>query len=320
MTRRRSLAANSAYEEASMAVHRGAKQTAGLRNTNTAKIVGSSTPLRRSNRLKGSGPLHGSWEGKQPCGDDCVVLDIHQPCIKMEEVKEKYAYEEIRKARILENQARMESLGIRKTMSELRCTIPSKPKLDKRKLIKSECSSSLLRRSNRLKNKPAVSIKLEDDEGYTARQPSSYAVARGCSRMVRGSVHDPIYGISCHFCRQKKLCGEEECKRCNDFDMNQPCIGKTDCSLCHSGTGVFCRACLEIRYGEDMDEVRANKEWICPHCVEDKGINPYWICNSSFCLKKRRMAPTGIAIYKAREMGFKSVAHLLMHELMSKDD
>lgn len=26
--------------------------------------------------------------------------------------------------------------------------------------------------------------------------------------------------------RQKKLCGEEDCKRCGDGDINQPCIGE----------------------------------------------------------------------------------------------
>ncbi|RVX17920.1 hypothetical protein CK203_004179 [Vitis vinifera] len=106
---------------------------------------------------------------------------------------------------------------------------------------------------------------------------------------------------------QKKLCGEEGCKRCGNLDIDEPCIGKTDCSVCHSSNGVLCRACLKVRYGEEMDEVRANKNWMCPHCIEEKGINPKWICNSSFCLKKRRMAPTGIAIFRAREMGYKSV-------------
>ncbi|PNX84131.1 cell division cycle-associated 7-like protein, partial [Trifolium pratense] len=74
--------------------------------------------------------------------------------------------------------------------------------------------------------------------------------------------------------------------------------GKTDCSVCHSSNGVFCRACLKVRYGEEIEEVRENKEWMCPHCIEDKGINPYWICNSSICLRKRKMSPTGIAIHK----------------------
>ncbi|XP_047258770.1 cell division cycle-associated protein 7 [Capsicum annuum] len=80
--------------------------------------------------------------------------------------------------------------------------------------------------------------------------------------------------------------------------MDQPCLGKTDCSICHSSKGVLCRGCLKNRYGEEMEDVRDNKEWICPHCTEQKGINPYWICNSSLCLKKRKMAPTGIAIFR----------------------
>ena len=33
-------------------------------------------------------------------------------------------------------------------------------------------------------------------------------------------------GITCHFCRQKKLCGEEECQRCAKRDVEQDCIGK----------------------------------------------------------------------------------------------
>eukprot|EP00249_Psilotum_nudum_P001700 c14335_g1_i1 orf=748-1053(-) len=90
-----------------------------------------------------------------------------------------------------------------------------------------------------------------------------------------------------------------------------PCLGKTDCSNCHSSSGVFCRACLKIRYGEDIENVRDNKKWLCPHCSEEKGLNPYWICNSSICLSRRKIPPTGIAIFKARELGFKSVAHYL---------
>lgn len=84
----------------------------------------------------------------------------------------------------------------------------------------------------------------------------------------------------------------------------------------------------------EMEEVRAKKDWMCPHCIEEKGINPYWICNrqahstdgitepadpvvlhslnpyklkmpkldSSLCLKKRKMAPTGIAIYQGESI------------------
>ncbi|XP_076945635.1 uncharacterized protein LOC143616791 [Bidens hawaiensis] len=141
---------------------------------------------------------------------------------------------------------------------------------------------------------------------------------RRCMSKGRGSIYDPVFGICCHFCRQKKLCGEEDCKRCNDLDVDQPCLGKTDCSVCHSSNGVLCRACLKVRYGEEMEEVRNNKQWKCPHCIEDEGSKPYWVCNSYLCLKKRKIAPTGIAIFRAREMGYDSIAHLMMDELQRR--
>ncbi|XP_030472974.1 uncharacterized protein LOC115690679 [Syzygium oleosum] len=307
-------------------------------------------------------------------------------------------YEGLRNARILENQARLASLGLQKTIHELRSlSSPAKPVRAQRKKV---YSVGALRRSERLRGKPAVrsaasvparwpgrsngkfagGTKMEKGEishlrrsdrlkrtaaesvpkrlaasdssngspesslegsghedgeelwstGCKSIRPankpllklqgleyhlSADASSRRCDSKGRGSIYDPIFGISCHFCRQKKLCGEEDCKRCGNLDMDEPCIGKTDCSVCHSANGVLCRACLKVRYGEEMEEVRENKDWMCPHCVEATGSNPYWICNSSICLKKRNRAPTGIAVYRARDMGYKSVAHLLMDEL-----
>ncbi|CAJ1952112.1 unnamed protein product [Sphenostylis stenocarpa] len=122
--------------------------------------------------------------------------------------------------------------------------------------------------------------------------------AKRCDSKGRGSVYDPVVGICCHFCRQKKLCGEEDCKRCGNLDVNEPCMGKTNCSACNSSTGVFCRACLKVRYGEEMDEVKKDTGWLCAHCLEKSGTRPYWICNSSICMRKRKIAPTGIAVYK----------------------
>ncbi|KAI3924879.1 hypothetical protein MKW98_031130, partial [Papaver atlanticum] len=29
----------------------------------------------------------------------------------------------------------------------------------------------------------------------------------------------------------------------------------------------------------EIEEVRANKKWMCPLCTENKGIMPYLICN-----------------------------------------
>ncbi|GMN69537.1 hypothetical protein TIFTF001_038586 [Ficus carica] len=275
----------------------------------------------------------------------------------MGRLQAKSDYESVRKARILENQNRLKTLGLQKTVSELRSIVSSSnsPKTHVRSNIKKAYEIGSLRRSNRLKQispekitPKRTSLRLssrfredgksgepisakkrvvEESSPRPANMPlvvikrsevahlSPEASAVRCSSRGRGGVYDSVFGICCHFCRQKKLCGEEECKRCSDLDVDEPCIGKTDCSVCHSSSGVFCRACLKVRYGEEMEEVIRNKEWMCPHCMEEKGKNPYWICNSSICLKKRKMAPTGIAIYRAQELGHKSVAHLLMDQL-----
>ena len=52
--------------------------------------------------------------------------------------------------------------------------------------------------------------------------------------------------------------------------------GKSECTRCGSATGRFCRACLLIRYGMELGQVRQEMEagtWLCPHCYEDD--HPY---------------------------------------------
>lgn len=29
----------------------------------------------------------------------------------------------------------------------------------------------------------------------------------------------------------------------------------------------------------EMEDVIANKQWMCPHCIEEMGTKPFWICN-----------------------------------------
>lgn len=54
--------------------------------------------------------------------------------------------------------------------------------------------------------------------------------------------------------------------------------------------------------------------WACPCAPQG------WICNSSICMKRRGLKPTGIAIYDAQERGFKSVAHLLQEQLRKRNN
>ena len=81
--------------------------------------------------------------------------------------------------------------------------------------------------------------------------------------------------------------------------------------------------------------------WLCPHCYEEehpdevslscqsppalRGLSSAgiqmapsvgastqgWICNSSICMTRRGLKPTGIAIYDAQQRGFPSVAHFV---------
>eukprot|EP00899_Mesostigma_viride_P008834 jgi/Mesvir1/17952/Mv12998-RA.1 len=139
-----------------------------------------------------------------------------------------------------------------------------------------------------------------------------------CGSRGRGSLYDSVVGICCHFCRQKKLCGEEGCQRCVSRDPELECIGKTNCSKCQSATGQFCRACLKVRYGQELEEARADPNWLCPHCSEEAGDRPYWICNSSICMKKRHLPATGIAIFDALKRGYPSVAHMLAADLEAR--
>lgn len=47
--------------------------------------------------------------------------------------------------------------------------------------------------------------------------------------------------------------------------------GKSECARCGSATGRFCRACLSVRYGARLEDVRAAmaaRAWLCPHCYE----------------------------------------------------
>ena len=61
--------------------------------------------------------------------------------------------------------------------------------------------------------------------------------------------------------------------------------------------------------------------WLCPHCYEEVfGAAHGWICNSSLCLKKRKVPirPTGVAVFESRAAGHASVAHALQARLLAE--
>lgn len=103
-------------------------------------------------------------------------------------------------------------------------------------------------------------------------------------------------GTTCHQCRQKTQ------------------DRKTECTQCHSISGQFCGMCLQLRYGENLDEVlqavESGGEWICPVCRD--------ICNCSICRTRKHWAPTGILAPYIQD--YPSVAHYLVNKYLIKKD
>ncbi|WIA32303.1 hypothetical protein OEZ86_003146 [Tetradesmus obliquus] len=257
------------------------------------------------------------------------------------------AFEQERLDRIAENRRRMEEMGVLDTARDLLKSFrPAKPPTQRRTVPKERKPKrhQPVRRSRRLTGAGAEFGSQEDsndecvtysdlepglddilaDGGDIESMPEEKQVQfqeMRCGSMGRGSVYDSVAGITCHFCRQKKLCGEDGCPRCSRRSTTADCIGKTDCSRCHGATGRFCRACLLIRYGQTMEDARKEMDagtWLCPHCYEDEHPEEGWMCNSSICMKRRGYKPTGIAIYDAQQRGFPSVAHWLQAQLRKR--
>ena len=102
---------------------------------------------------------------------------------------------------------------------------------------------------------------------------------------------------TCHFCRQKTVDQKTWC----------PCALKKGRIIGGKGRGILCGTCLEMRFGENLDEALADPSWRCPACRD--------ICNCSGvnCLRARRgLFPTNQLANEAAQMGYKSVAHYLI--------
>ncbi|XP_028067323.1 uncharacterized protein LOC114270124 [Camellia sinensis] len=183
----------------------------------------------------------------------------------MGRLKSKNHYEAIRTAQILHNQARLASMGSRKTISELRSmkkshvrkyqkvdygSTPQRRSARLNRLIDDSIATSdhiRFRRSNRLRGTHGEPISPHQGKlglfGKSEEMPSSErreekrpeVLDRPCASETRISVYPSVS-------RRKTLKGKQDCKQqCGNLEMDQRSIGMTDCS----SNGVVCQAFLK---------------------------------------------------------------------------
>ncbi|KAK2978385.1 hypothetical protein RJ640_016487 [Escallonia rubra] len=223
-------------------------------------------------------------------------------------------YEQSRDQRIKENLQRMEKLGILDLSRQLKST-KKQPTRNPPKKRATLAASGSPRRSSRVKSLPQVNysdkekhvrkekvlknfeinitegskpeIYTEEDEKLLGDCKTSWTTYVDGYDEDGQRIYDPYDGKSCHQCRQKTLGLHTNCCKCNLVQ------------------GQLCGDCLYTRYGENVAEANENPDWICPVC---RGI-----CNCSNCRRQKGWEPTGSIYRKVVNLGFRSVAHYLIH-------
>ncbi|KAJ4827428.1 hypothetical protein Tsubulata_011081 [Turnera subulata] len=219
-------------------------------------------------------------------------------------------YESLRNQRIQENKERMQKLGIINLASKLK---PQKT-TPKSRIPPPPISSSPPRRSPRIKTMTPVNYSISNPRSKLSVPKSlEIRLPEGSKKEVYTEEHEKLLGG----CKTPWVLSEdgvgEDGKRIYDSEKGETChqcrqktLGlHTRCSKCPLVKGQFCGDCLFTRYGENVLEVNQNPSWICPVCRD--------ICNCSLCRKEKGWLPTGNLYRKVTKLGFKSVAHFLIH-------
>jgi hypothetical protein len=107
---------------------------------------------------------------------------------------------------------------------------------------------------------------------------------------------------TCHFCRQRSVEPKTACSKCEGVSNY----------FGGAGRGYWCGSCLWLRVGENIEEVRARPDWICPGCRD------FCNCSGANCMRlKKGWFPTAQLSHEAHDQGFRSVAHYLVHTHVS---
>jgi hypothetical protein len=142
-----------------------------------------------------------------------------------------------------------------------------------------------------------------------ARRLGHRRVGSGRQQVARTKYtpyHDSVNGTSCHQCRQKTIHPKVRCTEMLEKHSSEGIV-REECGY------MLDKACLEDRYGQDFDKIRAHGTWKCPMC---RGV-----CNCSFCRMHQNKDPTGILKHRVTREGFLSAHHYLKwHENKTRID
>eukprot|EP00873_Tetraselmis_striata_P004696 jgi/Tetstr1/424960/TSEL_001495.t1 len=132
---------------------------------------------------------------------------------------------------------------------------------------------------------------------HQARTP--WGRERHAKKVLCSAVHPPGCKLckTCHFCRQKTV---EPKTYCKCAELRGRMVGGRS-------RGYWCGPCLEMRVGENIDEVIHDEDWKCPVCRD--------LCNCSSvnCIRaKSGLEVTNQLWHEADSYGYKSVAHYLV--------
>jgi len=177
---------------------------------------------------------------------------------------EESEYEKQRRNQIAQNMKYFAELGLTGLIPKP----TAQPKLKKRKIDWQEVTGPVtVRRSTRQKvsttEKNPSKVDLEELDMQLAHADPSLNMARGRvnkKTVYAGRIYS-VEGVTCHQCRQKTMDPKSKC--CREEPTNP-------LSRHH-----YCAACLLNRYGEVLEEVLQNPEWVCPTCKKT--------CNCSHC-------------------------------------
>ena len=138
-----------------------------------------------------------------------------------------------------------------------------------------------------------------------------------CSVVHPGLGRDCQQCATCHFCRHADAPHVRASlnllpAHARPLARQKTDDPKTSCGGC--GRGQWCGNCLELRVGQNLDEVLADPDWRCPVCLD--------ICNCSAppCVRGRQgWEPTQQLSSEATHLRYASVAHYLIATALAEN-